>query len=53
LACILCGLLILVHHLIFWSRLFDIEDIMHHEFFAGVFITFGVSAFIFGARGEP
>ena len=41
------GILILLHHLIITSRLVDMGDILHHEFFAGVLIAFGVGAFIF------
>jgi len=46
------GIIVLIHHLIYTSRLFDIEDILHHEFFAGVFIAFGIGAFLFRARSE-
>ncbi len=46
------GILILVHHLIITSRLIDVRDILHHEFFAGVFIAFGIGAFLFRAKSE-
>lgn len=46
------GILILIHHLIITSKLFDIGDILHHEFFAGVFIAFGIGAFLFRAKSE-
>ena len=46
------GILILIHHLIYHSRLFDVRDILHHEFFAGVFIAFGMGAFLFGAKSK-
>jgi len=44
------GILILMHHLIYSSRLFDERDGLHQEFFAGVFIAFRMGAFLFGAR---
>jgi predicted membrane protein len=47
---IIVGILILIHHLIYTSRLFDMEDVLHHEFFAGVFIAFGVGAFLFRTK---
>ena len=46
------GILILMHHLIYSSRLFDVIDVLHHEFFAGVFIAFGMGAFLFGAKSK-
>jgi hypothetical protein len=46
------GILILIHHLIYTSRLYDVKDILHHEFFAGVSIAFGIGAFLFGAKKE-
>ena len=46
------GIVILIHHLIYVRRLFDVGDILHHEFFAGVFIAFGIGAFLFGNKGE-
>jgi len=49
---IVVGILILIHHLIYHSRLFDVRDILHHEFFAGVFIAFGMGAFLFGAKSK-
>jgi len=39
---VLCGLVILLHHVIVTGRLFDLRDILHHEFFEGVFITAGL-----------
>ncbi len=46
------GILILIHHLIYTSRLIDVEHILHHEFFAGVFIAFGMGAFLFRTENE-
>jgi len=46
------GILVLMHHLIYSSRLFDVIDALYHEFFAGVFIAFGMGAFLFGARSK-
>jgi len=46
------GVLVLIHHLIISSRLFDLNDILHHEFFAGVFIAFGIGAFLFRTKSE-
>ena len=46
------GIIILIHHLIYTSRLLDVKDILHHEFFAGVFIAFGLGAFLFRTKGE-
>ena len=39
---VLCGLVIVLHHFIVTGRLFDLRDILHHEFFAGVFLTAGL-----------
>ena len=49
---IVVGILILMHHLIYSNRLFDVRDVLHHEFFAGVFIAFGMGAFLFGAKSK-
>jgi len=49
---IMVGILILMHHLIYCSTLFDVRDVLHHEFFAGVFIAFGMGAFLFGAKSK-
>ncbi len=46
------GILILIHHLIITSKLFDVNDILHHEFFAGVFIAFGAGALLFRNKSE-
>lgn len=39
---ILLGLFMLVHHLYLSGRLFDPEDILHHEFFEAIVFTAGV-----------
>jgi hypothetical protein len=49
---IVVAILILMHHLIYHSRLFDVRDVLHHEFFAGVFIAFGMGAFLFGEKSK-
>jgi hypothetical protein len=49
---IVVGILILMHHLIYCSTLFDITDVLHREFFAGVFIAFGREAFLFRAKSK-
>jgi hypothetical protein len=36
------GLLLVVHHLLICGRLFDIRDILHHEFFEAVLFTAGI-----------
>ena len=42
---ILCFLVfgaIIIHHFIDCGRLFDLADILHHEWFAVTFLAFGV-----------
>jgi hypothetical protein len=39
---ILVSLLILLHHLLVSGRLFDLGDILHHEFFEAIFFTAGL-----------
>jgi hypothetical protein len=36
------GLMIIVHHLIISGRIFDLADILHHEFFEAIFLTAGL-----------
>ena len=43
---IIIGLLILFHHCIFWQKIADIDDILHHEFFEAVFLTAGITLLI-------
>jgi hypothetical protein len=46
LALIIAALLILLHHYIFWQRIADLTDILHHEFFEAVFLTAGTTLLI-------
>ena len=39
---VLLGLLIVVHHFIICGRLFDVWDMIHHEFFEAIFFTAGI-----------
>jgi len=43
---ILIGFLIILHHVAFTGRLFDIEDILHHEFFEAILLTAGITILI-------
>ncbi|MEM2780728.1 MAG: hypothetical protein QW791_07695 [Candidatus Bathyarchaeia archaeon] len=40
------GLLLVVHHIIFWQRPFDLADMLHHEFFEAIFFTAGITLLI-------
>ncbi|MBX5321877.1 MAG: hypothetical protein QHH12_06380 [Candidatus Bathyarchaeota archaeon] len=40
------GVALIVHHVLFWQRPFDIADMMHHEFFEAIFFTAGVTLLI-------
>ncbi|MEM2250130.1 MAG: hypothetical protein QXR79_05090 [Candidatus Bathyarchaeia archaeon] len=40
---IVIGLLLIIHHMIFWQRPFDLADMLHHEFFEAIFFTAGVT----------
>jgi len=40
---VLVGLLILFHHLLVSGRIFDLADILHHEFFEAIFFTAGLT----------
>jgi len=46
------GVLVLLHHLLSTGRLFDVEDILHHEFFVGVFIAFGIGVLLFRMKSR-
>jgi len=37
------GGLLILHHYVFWRRLYDLRDMLHHEFFEAVFFTAGVT----------
>ena len=39
---VLLGLLCVLHHLIISGRLFDVGDILHHEFFEAILLTAGI-----------
>ncbi|MBS7615858.1 hypothetical protein KEJ45_01495 [Candidatus Bathyarchaeota archaeon] len=43
---ILLGVSLIIHHIIFWQRPFDIGDMLHHEFFEAIFLTAGITLFI-------
>jgi len=40
---VLLGLLIVIHHFLICGRLFDLRDILHHEFFWAIFFTAGLT----------
>jgi uncharacterized membrane protein YidH (DUF202 family) len=40
------GLLLIVHHIIFWQRPFDVADMLHHEFFEAIFFTAGITLLV-------
>ena len=41
-AFVLAGLLMMVHHFILVERFFDVDDMLHHEFFEAIALTAGV-----------
>ena len=41
-ACILLFVAITVHHVIVSGRLFDLGDMLHHEFFSFILLAFAV-----------
>ncbi|GEM_PF-961272 len=43
---IVLGVLLVVHHVIFWQRLFDLADITHHEFFEAILFTAGFTLLV-------
>jgi hypothetical protein len=43
---IIIGLLILLHHCIFWRRIADLKDMLHHEFFEAILFTAGITLLI-------
>ena len=49
--CILVFLIILLHQLIFYGVLIESKDVLHHEFFAFVFLSFG-AGLLFGGELE-
>ena len=40
---VLVGLLIVIHHFLISGRLFDLRDILHHEFFWAISFTAGLT----------
>jgi hypothetical protein len=40
---VLVGLLIVIHHFLICGRLFDLRDVLHHEFFWAIFFTAGLT----------
>lgn len=51
-ALIIAGLTILLHHFIFWQRIADLDDILHHEFFVAIFLTAGITLLISDRYGR-
>ena len=43
---IIIGLALVLHHYIFWQRIADLKDMMHHEFFEAIFFTAGITLLI-------
>jgi len=43
---IVAGLLIILHHFVINGRPFDIEDMLHHEFFEAILFTAGITTLI-------
>jgi len=43
---IIVGTLMILHHVCTWQRLFDIKDILHHEFFEAISLTAGITLLI-------
>jgi hypothetical protein len=43
---IIIGTFMVLHHVYFWQHLFDIEDVLHHEFFEAIFFTAGITLLI-------
>jgi hypothetical protein len=39
---VLVGVLIVVHHVVICGRLFDLRDMLHHEFFWAIAFTAGI-----------
>jgi hypothetical protein len=43
---IIIGTLMVLHHVCTSQRLFDIKDILHHEFFEAILFTAGITLLI-------
>jgi len=46
------GILILIHHLVTTGRIFDVNDVLHHEFFAGITVAFGLGMLASRMKGS-
>jgi uncharacterized membrane protein len=42
---------IIVHHYVICGRLYDLPDILHHEWFEAIFITAGIILLLVGLIG--
>ncbi|MEM3640852.1 MAG: hypothetical protein QXH37_02875 [Candidatus Bathyarchaeia archaeon] len=40
---IILGILLVIHHIVYWQRPFDIADMLHHEFFEAILFTAGIT----------
>jgi hypothetical protein len=40
------GALIIIHHVLICGRLFDLADMLHHEFFEAILLTAGITLLI-------
>ncbi len=47
------GALLIIHHIIFWQRPFDVGDMLHHEFFEAIFFTAGITLLIATRFNKP
>jgi hypothetical protein len=47
------GALLVIHHVIFWQRPFDVSDMLHHEFFEAIFFTAGITLLIAKHLNKP
>ena len=43
---VLLGVLVIIHHVLVSGRLFDLSDILHHEFFEAILLTAGITLLI-------
>ena len=39
---VLAGLLMIIHHIIVSGKVFDLADVLHHEFFEAIALTAGL-----------
>ncbi|MEM2386290.1 MAG: hypothetical protein QXO67_04830, partial [Candidatus Bathyarchaeia archaeon] len=40
------GAMLIIHHVVLWQRLFDLTDILHHEFFEAILFTAGFTLLV-------